>query len=89
MYVSGGLLGTRHADSEQLEGFFLNRRWPSGEDDLGLWVEGCVSDVVGQRRQILYQGLKAVQRQTVVGALGGILAFGMMGSSQNSENKAR
>jgi hypothetical protein len=61
MLAAGLLLGTRQADSEQLEGFSLKRRRPSGEDDLGLWVERGVGDVVGERSEVLQQGLKAMQ----------------------------
>ena len=55
------LLGTRQVDPEQLEGFFLKRGGPSGEDDLGLWIERRMGDVVGERSEVLQQGLKAMQ----------------------------
>lgn len=50
---TGWLLGTSGADVQKAEGLFLNGRGPSGHDDLGVWIEWRVADVVRERSQIV------------------------------------
>ena len=80
--LPGRLLGTARVDVQQAEGFFLNGRRPRRHDEPGIRIEWCVADVVRELGQVVEQRAKAVDRQAILGELGGVLGFRLFRASR-------